>query len=121
MEDILTLELPDTLSNTEVKALRDEIKQLSGIEDAGSRVTRSVDLVALGVWFTFASGVFETASTGIPIIQKIIEMVRGKGIKNAVLTLPDGTKLSVDEISVRDLERIIQTINQQAAGPKSKE
>ena len=122
MEDILTIELPTTLSRTELNSLRDEVIQISGVEDADTQSTRSVDMVTLNLWIQFATGVLGAASTGVPIVQKIVEMVRGKGIKGAKITLANGVTVVADEISLKDLEKLIQASSQQpgsAPAPKA--
>jgi len=115
MEDILTVELPGELSDAEVKALRDEIRQMSGVEDAGSQKARGVGPARPGIWVQLPTGALGAAS-GVPIVQKIAETVRDKGIKGAKITLANGAMLSIDEISSRDLEKIFKAFSQ--AGTK---
>ncbi len=113
MDDVLTIELPNTLSKTEVKGLRDEIRQLNEVVDADSQIARGVDAVTLGIWIQLATDIFGAVGSGMPIVQKIVELVRGKGIKGAKIVLANGGSVSVDEISVKDLERIIRASAEQ--------
>jgi hypothetical protein len=113
MEDAFTIEFPRTVSDRELEALQAEIKQVSEVEDAGSMGARGVDPQMIMLWVQVISGVLGVVSTGVPIIQKIIEMIRGKGIKGAKITLANGTTISVDDISAKDLESLFKAARQQ--------
>ena len=77
-------------------------------------------MVTLNLWFQSQTGVLGAASTGVPIIQKIVEMVRGKGVR-VRRTLANGVTVVVDEISVKDLQKLIQATSQQpGASPAPK-
>ena len=113
MEDTFTIEFPKTVSDSELEALQTELKQTSQVEDAGSMGARGVDPQMIWLWVKVLSGVLGVVSTGVPIIQKIIEMIRGKGIKGAKITLADGTTISVDDTSAKDLENLLKNVKQQ--------
>lgn len=110
MEDLFSIELPTTVSDSELEALKSEIKQLNDVADAGLEDTRGIDPVSLGIWVQAAAGVLGVVGTAVPIIQKIIEMIRGKGIPGAKITLPNGVTISADEVSAKDLERLLRAV-----------
>jgi hypothetical protein len=112
MEDAFTIEFPRTVSDRELEALQAEIKQVSEVEDAGSMGARGVDPQIM-LWVQVISGVLGVVSTGVPIIQKITEMIRGKGIKGAKITLANGTTISVDHVAAKDLESLFKAARQQ--------
>lgn len=112
MEDIFTIELPRSISDRELEALQAKLKQIREVEDAGSMGARSVDLQSVMLWVQLISGVLGAVSTGVPIVQKIIEMIRDKGIKGAKITLADGTTISADDVSAKDLETLFRAVKQ---------
>ena len=109
MADTFQIEFPSNMQERDVTTIENEIKQVAGVEDAGSMTTRSIDVQTLGLWVSAASGVLGLASTGIPLIKTVIEMIRGKGIKGAKITLANGTSFSADEISMKDLETLMKS------------
>jgi hypothetical protein len=120
MEDLITIELPSTTPEEDLKALKDQIQKMGDVEDTGSLGERSIDPVTLGLWIQLATGALGVVSTGVPIIQKIVEMIRGKGIKGVKLTLANGTTVSVDDASAKDLEKLIRVANQPARPKRTK-
>jgi hypothetical protein len=112
MEDIFTIEFPNTISDSELATLETELKQMAEVENAGSMDARSVDPQALMLWVQLVSGALAAVSTGVPIIQKIAGMFQGRGIKGAKIALPDGTTVSIDDVSPQDLENLIKTLKQ---------
>ena len=114
MADIFTIDLPATVSRNEVKSLENEIMGIEGVADAGTDEARGVDMIAIGLWVKLIGSGAGALDAGASAIQKIVETIRGKGIKNATITLANGVVIKVDEISAKDLERIIQAANQRA-------
>ncbi len=108
MAETFTIEFPSTAQESDVANIEHELKNVAGVEDAGSMTARSIDVQTLGLWVSAASGVLGLASTGIPLIKTVIEMIRGKGIKGAKVTLANGTSFSADEISMKDLETLMK-------------
>jgi len=123
-EDLITIELPKTASKEDLKAIRSELEDMAEIEDIGSLTDRSIDPSTLGLWIQVATGIVGVASSTMPLIQKLMEIVRGKAIKGAKITLANGTVVSIDEASVKDVEKLILAANQPAkpkAGSKKKQ
>lgn len=111
MADTLMIEFPADVRESDVADIENELKNVAGVEDAGSTTVRSIDVQTLGLWVSAASGIIGLASSGIPLVQSIIGLIRGKGIKGAKITLANGTSFSADEISARDLENLIKASN----------
>lgn len=108
MAETFTIQFPSDVQESDVANIENELKNVAGVEDAGSMSARSIDVQTLGLWVSAASGVLGLASTGIPLIQTVIEMIRGKRIKGAKITLANGTSFSADEISMKDLENLMK-------------
>ena len=111
MADTFTIEFPPDVQESDVANIENEVKNVAGVEDAGSMAARSIEVQTLGLWVSAASGIIGLASTGIPLIKTVIEMIRGKGIKGAKITLANGTSFSADEISLKDLENLMKASN----------
>jgi hypothetical protein len=119
MDNIFMIEFPAGVSNDQVEALQTEIQQLEKVEAAGSTEQRSVDIVTLGMWIQTASEAMKVAGVALPLFQKVAELIRGKGIKGAKIQFKNGTEISVDEISVADMERLIRAANAPSASPSA--
>jgi hypothetical protein len=106
VDPYLSIEIPEGASQETLRELTDELRQLDGVEDT-NEPTRSVVGTAL-VLVKVAGPILEGVSTALPIVKKIVGLIRGKGVSGAQIELPDGTKLSVDSASAGDIERLLE-------------
>jgi hypothetical protein len=90
------------------KRVSEGLNALPEVDSATPEATRFVDPAAVTLFVQLAGSVLGVAATAVPIIQKIVETIRGKGVSGAVIELPGGGKLSVDNASVKDIERLIR-------------
>lgn len=121
MDDIFVIEFPSTLPRSEVEALEKEFLNMNGVADAGLDDVRSVDVVTAGVWVKLVADALGAVSAGVPIIQQISQMIHGKGIKGAKINFANGTTVSIDEISTKDLEKLLIVANKSSTKkPKKK-
>lgn len=112
MQDVFTITLPETASKSDVQALRDSLKQMESVKSARSVTPRGVDPNAVMVWVQVASGALGAISTGVPLIKGAIDQIRGKGIKGVTIELPSGVKISVDNASAADIEKLVRAAGQ---------
>jgi hypothetical protein len=103
----LSIEVPRGTSPDVVGSVADELEELDEVEQTSAPTERSVIGVAL-LLVNVAGPVLEHAATALPVVQKIIEALRGRGVTGATIELPDGTKISVDNASAEDIERILE-------------
>lgn len=103
----LRIELPRGTPQDTVQSVTDDLNQLDEIEETTPSTERSVIGTAL-LLVNVAGPVLETVGTGLPIVQKIVELLRGRGVSGATIELADGTKISVDNASVDDIERLLE-------------
>jgi hypothetical protein len=108
MEDVFEIELPASATEEDAAALEDALKQLDEVEDAGSTESRGIDPGMVSLWVQAVSGSLGVIGTAVPIIRKVLGVIRGRGVRGARLKLADGTEISVDEASEADLERLIR-------------
>jgi hypothetical protein len=102
----LSLTLPSRTSIETVRALTADLETLQEVEQ-----TTTSDRSFLGaalVLVKVAGPALESAATALPLIQKIVELVRGRGVSGASIELADGTKISVDSASAADIERLLE-------------
>jgi hypothetical protein len=95
-------------------SVADEVEGLDDVEETSSATERSVIGAALLV-VSVAGPVLEHVATAVPVVQKIIEAVRGRGVTGATIELPDGTKISVDNASAEDIERLLEAAKKASA------
>lgn len=103
----LRIEFPHGTAPDTVQGVADELNQLDEVEETTEATERSVLGAAL-LLVNVAGPVLQGAATALPVVQKIVELIRGRGVSGATIELPDGTKVSVDNASVEDLERLLE-------------
>jgi hypothetical protein len=114
MGERLAIELPDDLSEEEQNEVVASIRAIDEVEQADNLgPSRTVDLATISVGIQLA-----TQLGGLigPVVNKIIEVIRGRHIKGVTLSLPDGTTLAIDEISGKDLDHLLDRKEQATEG-----
>lgn len=107
MVEILTITLPSTTSEDDMETILNTVKEIHGVEDADSITEMGVDPGTLMLWVQVAGAAVGVAGAAVPIIKQVIEMIRGKGISGAKITLPNGAVISADTASAAELERLM--------------
>lgn len=108
MSDTFTIEFPADVSDSELESIQAQLREMSEVEDAGSMNARSIDAQSLMLWVQIATSAVGLISAGVPLVQRVVEMIRGKGLKGVKLMLSDGTSFSADEISAAELEKVLK-------------
>ena len=103
----LRIEFPRETAQDTVESVADELGQLDEIDETSRGTERSVLGAAL-LLVNVAGPVLQNVATAVPVVQKIVELLRGRGVSGATIELPDGTKISVDNASAADIERILE-------------
>jgi hypothetical protein len=105
MTNRLAIELPPDLSDAEQELLVASLQDLEEVKRADNLgLSRSADLQTISVGVELAT---QIAGLVGPVVSKIIDIIRGRRIKGVKLSLPDGKTLAVDEISSKDLDRLL--------------
>jgi hypothetical protein len=107
MNDRFALELPDDLSDAERDELVASLRDVEGVERAEVLGTRSIDLGTISVGVQLAAQVQDLLG---PVVEKIVNVVRGRQIKGVKIAFPGGMSLAVDEISGKDLKQLLEQI-----------
>lgn len=108
MSDTFTIEFPAEVSDAELDSIRDEIRKIGQVEDADSMAALSIDAQSIMLWVQVASGVMGVLGAGVPLLTSIVGMIRGKGLKNVTVKLPDGTSFTADNASTQDIEKLLK-------------
>jgi hypothetical protein len=110
----LSIEFPRGTSADTVQSVAAELDQLDEVDETTAPTERSVIAAAL-LLVNVAGPVLQNVATAVPVIQKIIESLRGRGVTGATIELPDGTKISVDNASAEDIERLVEAARKTSA------
>jgi hypothetical protein len=111
MNDMFTIELPKTIAAQQLSDLESEVAKLAEVDDAGTLDSRSIDPAMLGLWIQAATGILGVISTAVPLVQKVVDMIRKKGIKGAKLRF-EGGEIEVDNISIAELKTLLGALGQ---------
>jgi hypothetical protein len=108
MEDTLTIEVPDGVSEDVVRELELAISGMEPVKKVGhSSEDRGLDPGSLMLWMEVIGGVLTVVSTAVPFIEKIASIFRTRKITGVKISLPDGTELSVDDCTSDDIKKLI--------------
>ena len=109
----LTIELPGVTPDDEIQSLASALSEVDSVEQAKARETRSIDAQTIALWVQVAAGVLTTIEKALPIVSRMIDMIRHTRITGVKLRLKDAS-LEVDNASADDVERFLKTANQSA-------
>jgi hypothetical protein len=110
----LSIEFPRGTPADTVQSVAAQLEQLDEVDRTDAPTERSIVGAAL-LLVNVAGPVLQNVATALPVIQKIIESIRGRGVTGATIELPDGTKISVDSASAEDIERILAAAKKASA------
>ena len=105
MEPALSIEFPEGTPQQAIRTVTEQLGALDEVEETTE--PRSVVGAAL-LLVKVAPAVLKGAATAIPLVEKIVHLVRGAGVSGVKIELPDGTKVSVDSASAADIERLLR-------------
>lgn len=111
--DVITIRFPQDPGAANVKALETELLDIKGVAQAGSDTTRSIGAADLAMWVGFAADAFGVATVAAAAITKIIDRVQSKGIRRAVIELPNGVKVSIDSTSTEEIVALVTAWRQE--------
>jgi len=112
MTDTLQIVISSKGSSVGLDTITSKLKSEAEIVDAGSASSRNIDPGSIMVWVQVASGVLGAVATAMPIVEKIIKVIRGNGVSGATIKLPNGAEVSVDNASTKEIERLILAAKQ---------
>lgn len=115
MSDVVTILFPENPSPETLKGLQAELVDLAEVAEAGPATTRSVGAAELVMWVGFAADALGVAAVAAAALGKIIERVRGKKIKGAVIELPNGVKISIDSASADEVLTLVSAWKEEEA------
>lgn len=108
MGDVFKVVLPTGISKDEIVSLEAELNDIDVVEDAGRASSRAFDAASATLSIRVEGGMLDLVGTAVPLLNKVLDTIRGRGIKGARITMPNGTTVEADEISVRGLEALVR-------------
>ena len=105
----LKLDLPG-LPPEQAAALGREIGALDAVEDATAAPTRFA-LGGIVMLVQLAGGALANAGAVASVVERLVALVRGKGVTGAKIELPGGGSIEVDHASVEDIERLVAAVD----------
>jgi hypothetical protein len=107
MADALTIVFPPGSAPDDAALIETALSELSVVESA-QPIQARFDPASVALFVKLAGSVLGVVGTAVPIIQKIVATIRGKGVKGVVIEFSNGGKLSIDQASAADIERLIR-------------
>jgi hypothetical protein len=96
----LTIELPNETPSADVEALQAELKGLSDVKGSGQFTPRGFGPEEIMLWIKVAGAI-------ATLVPKVVELLRKRRIEKAVITLPNGTKIEVDNVTAEEIQKLI--------------
>jgi hypothetical protein len=107
LNDVITILFEAEPNDARVESLKTALLGIEGVESVGADATRSIGVAELGVWVSFAADALGVATAAASIVKAIGDRVRSKGVSGAVIELPNGVRISIDNASVDDITSIV--------------
>jgi hypothetical protein len=122
MSDVITIRFPNEIGSETLKGLQAELLEFDEIAEAGSATTRSIGVAGVALWVGFAADAVSVAAVAAAVLKKIIDRVRVKGVRGAVIELPNGVRISIDSASTDEIFSLVSAWRleeaQWSGGPK---
>ena len=110
MSEVITVLLPEGTNPQIAEGISGEIRGLEGVVNAGTTADRALDVAALAVWLTFSGDAMGLANTAFELVQRIVGVIRGRGIQGVTIELPNGAKIAVDHASAADIQKLVDAL-----------
>lgn len=114
MSETFYINLPKELSEADREDILSEIRNIEGVEESDLDEERAIDPVSITMYITIATTVLTLAEKALPFFERIMDRIKGKGIKDFVVTLPDDTKIAIKEGSAEDVKKIAEAFQKRA-------
>ena len=108
MEKYVNFKLPKDLNPDDVDEIKNELKGMEEVQDAGPGDARFIDAESIMVWVTLLSTVVVNIDKAIPVFAKIKGLFQKKGIKGVKISKPDGTTITIDNVSAEEIVKLLK-------------
>jgi hypothetical protein len=109
MSQRITIVLPGAVPERDAREVQNWLERLDSVDKVSQVTTRSaIDPASIIFWIQITSGVLGAVGAMLPVIQKIIKIIRNKKISDATIRLPNGTEISLDESSAEEIVKILE-------------
>ncbi len=111
-DDVLEISLPADMPRAELDQLAAELAaEFEGfpqVEGTSTERTRSLTAASVLVLVKLIAEGAGAATALTTVVGKVVEIVRGRGLKGVTITRPDGTTIAIDQMEAKDLERLMK-------------
>ena len=107
MKDVITIQFPRDTGSETLKELRGELIAVKEVAGVGAATTRTVGVTDLALWVGFAADAMSVASLAVAALNNVIDRVRAKGVRGAIIELPNGVKISVESASADEILSLV--------------
>lgn len=111
-DDVLEISLPADMPRAELDQLAAELtaefESFPQVEGTSTERTRSVTAASVLVLVKLIAEGAGAATALTTVVGKVVEIVRGRGLKGVTITRPDGTTIAIDQMEAKDLERLMK-------------
>jgi hypothetical protein len=104
----LRLDLPGVAPDAAAELGR-EIGALDAVQAATAAPTR-LGLGGIVMLVQVAAGALGSAGTVVSVVERLVALLRGKGVTGARIELPGGGSVEVDHASVEEIERLVAAV-----------
>jgi hypothetical protein len=107
MSERFSIELPANVTDDQRDDLVSSLREIDDVQRAEVLTSRSVDAATITLGVQLAT---QVGGAIAPIVDRVIEIIRGRQIKGVELTFPGGVTISADEISGKDLKQLLEQL-----------
>jgi hypothetical protein len=85
----------------------DDLRQLSNVEGARALERRAIDPASLIVLIQVVGGALGVVGSAWALIDRIRKSLSARKVTGAAITLPNGTRVELDEVTEEQLARLM--------------
>jgi hypothetical protein len=110
MSNLIYLDLPKNLSDREKEKILEEVRDIGGVEESDFDEERFIDAASITAYIALATSAIVLVDKAVPIVQKLMDIFKKRGLKNVNITLPDDTKIILEDGNVNDVEKLARAL-----------
>jgi len=104
MKDLFAIEFPEATSPDTLQQIQADLARIREVIEVGPMEGRTAVIIRVKLISEIAAAI----GAAVPVLQKIMNIIRLKGIRGARIVFLDGSAIAVDEASIDDLTTLIE-------------
>jgi hypothetical protein len=110
MDEFFNIILPADTSKKDIEVIRKSIKKIDHVDSVDQITPRSLDPATVMLWVKTAGSIVSVAATAIPLIKKVIEIIRERKVPAVKIKLPKDIEISIDNTSAEEIQKILESL-----------